>query len=56
VNQETRIEYKEHTIETVLQFFVDNYKPGKRERISKYDASYDPHTGLVWFRLYIERD
>jgi len=49
------IKYQEHGIKEVWRYFVDGLKSDEGE-VESFDANYDPHTGKVIFRLYINTE
>lgn len=48
------IKYQEHDINGVFQFFVNAYELKPGQTLANWTANYDPHTGKVIFKLYIE--
>ena len=49
----TQVFYQETTIETVLEAWAKGYQPpvGK---VLRAESNYDPRTGKVWFKLFVE--
>lgn len=50
-----KIEHSEHPIEAVFRYFVEGFpleKEGKE--LKNWEANYDPRTGKVIFKLYLE--
>lgn len=50
----TQIFYQETTIEKILEHYANGYKPPGDGKILRYETNYDPRTGKVWFKLYVE--
>jgi hypothetical protein len=50
----TQIFYQETTIENVLATYAKGYKPPGDGVVLKHEANYDPRTGKVWFKLFVE--
>lgn len=50
----TQVFYQETTIETVLDSFAKGYNPPKGCTVLRAESNYDPRTGKVWFKLFIE--
>lgn len=49
-----RIEYIEHRIQMVFEHWAKSYKIAKGEELYNWEATYDPHTGKVIFKVYIQ--
>ena len=47
------IQWNEHDIEEVFNFFVTGF--ANSDQIRQWDATYDPRTGNVIFKLYVEK-
>lgn len=50
----TQIFYQEVEIQTVLDAYSRGYNPPNEGKIMKAESNYDPRTGKVWFKLYVE--
>lgn len=50
----TQVYYQETTIDTVLDAWVKGYQPPNGGTILRAESCYDPRTGKVWFKLYVE--
>lgn len=50
------IKYQEHDIDAVFRHFVQGFKAEKLGlKVEKFEANYDPRTGKVIFKLYVEK-
>lgn len=49
------IQYVEHSIEDVLDYFTEEFKCQQGEKVTKYEHFIDPVKGKVIFKLYVER-
>lgn len=50
---ETQVFYQETDIATVLDAYAAGYKP-PIGTVLKHESNYDPRTGKVWFKLFVE--
>lgn len=48
------IDYLETDIDRVFAFYVKGYKMPPAKRLHRWEHVYDPHTGKVIFKLYVE--
>lgn len=49
-----RLQYSEHPIEEVFDFFADAFEDPKGMKITRAIPHYDPRVGTVIFKLYLE--
>lgn len=45
--------YQEQTIDQVFKHFADGYRLPKGTKLYKHEATYDPRTGKVIFKLFV---
>jgi hypothetical protein len=45
--------YQEHSITTILEYFVKGFTIPDGQELASYDWFYDPHQGKVVFRLWL---
>lgn len=51
-----KIIYCEASIDDVFKYFVKAYKLGKNESCDDFQATYDPRTGNVIFKMFVWHD
>lgn len=49
-----RLDYQEHTIEEVMDYFIDGFENPDGRVIRKVTPHYDPRRGSVIFAIYTE--
>lgn len=50
-----RQEYIHTDIETVFKYYADGFQIPDGEKIHNYETTYDPRTGKVIFRLFVDK-
>ena len=50
----TQIFYQEQTIEKVFAHYAAGYQPPGGGKVLRHETNYDPRSGNVWFKLYVE--
>ena len=50
----TQVCYQEQTIEKVLDAYAKGYNPPDGGVLLRHEHNYDPRTGKVWFKLFVE--
>jgi hypothetical protein len=49
-----KIQYQDHHISEVINYFVQGFEPNEGLKVVQHEANYDPHTGRIWFKLFVE--